>query len=475
MCNWKSSIMPRQYECSVPPMDGSDLCVFHAPRKSSSEFAKRFNEQLASQGERSDTNPRFDFRGYVFPSDLALAVSHDHVSDPVMDVDSGEFSGDSLLAGQKAPQLVLPRDAEGDITFSESKIGNTVDLRGLVSSRSVLFEGTEIFGSLHLEFANMSTLDLRGALIWGDVWCTELRAKWLLARGVAVFGVFEAVGGEFSGGVSLSQAIIAEPYFNGCVSRNLLLNLVGDESTSTTECPSFSLFQRSRCGITLCGTHRAGATFWEFARQTFEQMPDTNKADAAHYHKRISTMSPLRFVDPDPHLRIGRLVDSWRSRRWKKEIEDGLDIAIPDAKVLAGLARNLRTTAREARRPKVLLKRIAGFVFQWLPDSVLLRWTTAYGASLGRLSATWIAVIGGLGLLSYLLQSAGMKLLYFKTEDPFTLGRALYFSMVTFTTLGYGDIVPRPGLGSALASLEAVIGGVVMAMTVVVIARRFMR
>jgi len=35
---------------------------------------------------------------------------------------------------------------------------------------------------------------------------------------------------------------------------------------------------------------------------------------------------------------------------------------------------------------------------------------------------------------------------------------ALYFSAVTFTTLGYGDFVPRAGAGRMLASFEALLG-----------------
>jgi len=58
---------------------------------------------------------------------------------------------------------------------------------------------------------------------------------------------------------------------------------------------------------------------------------------------------------------------------------------------------------------------------------------------------------------------------------PFTLGRTFYFSVVTFTTLGYGDIRPAPGLGSALTATEAVLGGIMMALTVLVIGRKFMR
>ena len=44
--------------------------------------------------------------------------------------------------------------------------------------------------------------------------------------------------------------------------------------------------------------------------------------------------------------------------------------------------------------------------------------------------------------------------------------RFLYFSLVTITTLGYGDIVPNTSLAGALATLEAVIGQLYLVTTV---------
>ena len=45
---------------------------------------------------------------------------------------------------------------------------------------------------------------------------------------------------------------------------------------------------------------------------------------------------------------------------------------------------------------------------------------------------------------------------------------SLYFSLVTLTTLGYGDVVPKTQISGMLAGIEAVIGQLYIA---VVIAR----
>ncbi len=54
-------------------------------------------------------------------------------------------------------------------------------------------------------------------------------------------------------------------------------------------------------------------------------------------------------------------------------------------------------------------------------------------------------------------------------------GNCLYFSVVTFTTLGYGDFQPASGIPRLLSSSEAVLGACLMAMFVVSLSRKFVR
>lgn len=52
---------------------------------------------------------------------------------------------------------------------------------------------------------------------------------------------------------------------------------------------------------------------------------------------------------------------------------------------------------------------------------------------------------------------------------------ALYFSIVTFTTLGYGDLGGAPVWGRAAATLEVLVGSVLMSLFLVCIVRKFSR
>jgi len=53
-------------------------------------------------------------------------------------------------------------------------------------------------------------------------------------------------------------------------------------------------------------------------------------------------------------------------------------------------------------------------------------------------------------------------------------GNALYFSIVTFTTLGYGDFKPIASM-RWLSATEAIFGAVLMALFIVALSRKFSR
>ena len=175
-------------------------------------------------------------------------------------------------------------------------------------------------------------------------------------------------------------------------------------------------------------------SFWHFACQAFDREGERERADAAYYFERLSRVSPLRIP--------------LEGRRWERGFQ--------------------------------IMKRLLTLVFCWLPDCLFLRWPTAYGASLLRLFGTWAFLIGGFAGAYYMLSAAGFQVLLASsvlglTRTVPTFGGALYFSAVTFTTLGYGDVRPAPGLVGGLAAAEAILGGVMMALTVLVIGRKFMR
>ena len=113
------------------------------------------------------------------------------------------------------------------------------------------------------------------------------------------------------------------------------------------------------------------------------------------------------------------------------------------------------------------------------------RWTTGYGSSPWRVIATSAAVILGCAVLYPL--TGGLveglptddvrrwEVLELSEAAPLVLLRAfsksLYFSTVTFATLGYGDIQPVGPWARAIAGFEALLGQLLLALLVFVLTR----
>jgi len=117
------------------------------------------------------------------------------------------------------------------------------------------------------------------------------------------------------------------------------------------------------------------------------------------------------------------------------------------------------------------------------------RWITGYGMSPWRvlvtagvvvlLSAVLYPTTGG--LVETVANGGESESITWSVEEPvenpaFFVGtvlfRSLYFSVVTFTTLGYGDIRPVGDVARTLAGVEAVLGQALLALLVFVLSRR---
>ncbi|MFB6070046.1 MAG: pentapeptide repeat-containing protein [Halanaeroarchaeum sp.] len=125
----------------------------------------------------------------------------------------------------------------------------------------------------------------------------------------------------------------------------------------------------------------------------------------------------------------------------------------------------------------------AGALGRWFGNYLLYQ-TSGYGERLWRviyISAvvvvTWAFLFttlsrgtrGPAGVTTAGLSGLGELL---STEGVVVFGKNLYFSLVTFTTLGYGDIQPIGAVARLLASIESFIGALLVALVVFVLGRR---
>lgn len=110
------------------------------------------------------------------------------------------------------------------------------------------------------------------------------------------------------------------------------------------------------------------------------------------------------------------------------------------------------------------------------------RWVAGYGSDPWRVLATGAAVVLASAVAYPLLgglEATGTDTLYaFGHADAvglerggFVLLQSVYFSVVTFTTLGYGNLDPASQATQYVAGVEAILGSIIMALLVAVLTR----
>ena len=81
--------------------------------------------------------------------------------------------------------------------------------------------------------------------------------------------------------------------------------------------------------------------------------------------------------------------------------------------------------------------------------------------------------------MAIILGSAGIYWLFngiMAANNKVTFGgtffESFYFSLVTFATLGYGDLIPKAGIFRIIASFESLMGVVLTAIFIFIFARK---
>lgn len=108
-------------------------------------------------------------------------------------------------------------------------------------------------------------------------------------------------------------------------------------------------------------------------------------------------------------------------------------------------------------------QRIANLERTHPKTALFLRLTSDYGRSFSRFFAWSLMVVVIFGFIYSLIPGALTRPGLFES---------MYFSVVTFVTLGYGDIVPATHLAMAIVVLEVVIGYVMLGLLVAIISKR---
>ena len=129
-------------------------------------------------------------------------------------------------------------------------------------------------------------------------------------------------------------------------------------------------------------------------------------------------------------------------------------------------------TVQRKQFSKFSLKRIG---------SKIIEITTGYGEKLGNIVFTILGIIITCMIL-YGIEGVqyGDRIIGFFTEDieKFgllnTIGNLLYFSVVVYSTVGFGEIIPIGPLGKSVVIFEGIIGGLVLAILIIALYKKAM-
>jgi len=446
--------------CAGTALEGSkEGCIFHAASKDVTECLRAFYRQL-DEGSH-------DFEGYRLPeADLSGRVFHGDVS-----FRNARFTG--------------------DVTFKEATFPEQTDLRGAVFEGNVTFEGAEFGGD-----ANLARATFKKEALWKDV---TFGAEALFQN--CVFGsLTDYDHARFKGHAHFERAKVS-----------------GRLNMSYTEFEKFSFFLDLECGGEGDFSFAEFMVYADFARSSWKDLNMTDVIferrgcfDGAVIESGTFEDAELRHVtfrdvDMANVFTTGAsLEEAYMSQaRWGKmergplgkklEVreetranEEGTRVALIRAE---SAHRNLKesyknegdyATAGEFFIREMAIRRKVAFQDReygyWLMSN-LIAGLCGYGERPTRVIFWWFAFTFTYAFVYF----AGQLIEYSDgaTEIDFTtLGGFLtcfYFSVVTFTTLGFGDISPVTDAGRAVASVEAFTGAFMIALFVLVFGRKMIR
>lgn len=113
-------------------------------------------------------------------------------------------------------------------------------------------------------------------------------------------------------------------------------------------------------------------------------------------------------------------------------------------------------------------------LINWI-SNIILYLLAGYGERPGRVIIWWAGIIFSFAYIYHHCNGIYNGMVYNITSYNPKFLETLYFSIVTFTTLGFGDLAPKPGFFQLFASLEALLGAIFMAMFIFVFARKMIR
>lgn len=486
------------WSCPHELEDGEDLCIFHLPitKKESGEVTKSFLQNIQNSkdsGEREESHLEFlggEFQNLDLENEELTIISDDSIfsidyaniygslnlSNSVFDVSNAYFNGLNCVGDAYFTNV----DFKGDVHLLQAEFNRSTVFQNTIFRMDAFFNavdfgentyfwGAEFIGDSHFQMvqfqaiADFSDVDFGGD---ADFWLTEFSDDIIFSD-----AEFDShVNFKFS---ELNEAELDKADLTDATFTKAKLRRADFESAL--------LSRATLIGADLRGAQLNGAVLGDVRIDEDTQFlghPD-DESDSPHTFSAIRSRSRCVY-DPD-YEEGDEEVDVGKAKSVYRALEE-----------LAGRAARPRLQSQCFVRRQDLQKDgykqdmkqaeslqiglIAGARYI---RAKVARATLLYGESPWRIiggSVGFIILAALLYPLGEWLRPVGTEPITYSriAENPELLLESLYFSTLTFTTLGMGDYEPM-GFGQVLATLNTALGAVLIALLVFVLGRRAAR
>jgi uncharacterized protein YjbI with pentapeptide repeats len=465
------------------PSSKGDLCIFHAPleEKDPADCRRAFLERV----DGGD----FDFEGYVLPdTDLSGKVFHTDVS-----FRRAIFRGDTSFSGAHFAEHVFFQAAtfEGDLDVSGATFSNDVSFEDASLEGNANFDGAAFkagsywakaafegeasfkeatFGeeARFEEVAFGPSTDLGHATFLGDAHFDDLRAGGRLYLGFAEFHKYAffmdaACEGEadFSFAEFGNYADFTRSRWKEMDMTDVIFERRGCFDGAVMEAGTFEdaeLRHVTFRDVDLSNVLTTGASLEE----AYLSQARWGRPEWGPFGKKVHVREEA-MADEGPTVETLRRAEA-AHRNLKESYKNEGDYETAGEFFIREMAIKRRTSWRERKYA------------YWFMGNVISG-LCGYGERPTRVIFWWFAFTFSFALVYF----AGQLIEYSDGAtqiDYTTLGgflTCMYFSVVTFTTLGFGDISPVTDAGRAVASVEAFTGAFMIALFVLVFGRKMIR
>jgi len=414
--------------CERPTYKESKYCIFHASaeEKTEEEFKKALKGYI-KKIKKEDGD--YDFKKFIFVGNINFKKDLNVNSFKCVDFRNVVFKGGANFK---------------NTTFEEDAVFNSATFKGVTTFESAIFKGDTLFdGATFYEDTNF----------WMVIFKEHVSFKGTTFKGDANFGVttFERFvmfmyttfkrDTKFDSAIFQGHTFFVEATFEGNVSFDLATLPFGKKLNIKAKKKGIISFIYTKLENIFLDLNLDEGVLIDFSNTLLRNTNFTKSQIENHIlqeeKKEFSQAREVYLILKNNFHSLGRYEDeSWA---FKKEKD---------------------------------MERKSNFHFKTIPKwlwSCFLNGIFGYGEQPGKVIISAISIIL---IFTFLFMSSGISNASIGGFTSNNFLDCVYFSVITFTTLGYGDFRPLEGWGRIFAGTEAFIGALMMALFVYTFARR---